>query len=99
MLWWLNHYAFFDMAALLLVIWAYGLFQWLKIGESRADLPRRERAAGYFSAVKRSFIRGKVQLACLTNSTPYVRTGPVLSSIAFGGEVSTPWLLKQKFRT
>ena len=34
-----------------------------KIGESRADLPRTERAASYFSSVKRSFIRGKVQLA------------------------------------
>lgn len=63
MLWWLKHYAIFDMAALLFVIWAYGLFQWLKIGESRADLPRTERAASYFSSVKRSFIRGKVQLA------------------------------------
>lgn len=82
MLWWLNHYAFFDMAALLLVIWAYGLFQWLKIGESRADLPRRERAAGYFSAVKRSFIRGKVQLAwqILHRMFALVRFSPALPS-------------------
>lgn len=83
MLWWLNHVAFFDKAVLLLVIWAYGLFKWLKIGESRADLPRTERAASYFSSVKRSFIRGKVQLAWQILQQ-MAAPGRVLSGLAFG---------------
>ena len=98
MLWWLNHYAFPDMAGLVigyLNVWIIPVIKNRRVASWFAP----DGTGGKLLFIgKTQFYPGK-STTCLTNSTPYVRTGPVLSSIAFGGEVSTPWLLKQKFRT